>query len=49
MSQTINIVKLIEDNPNNKLSESYQGILINKIKDNFCTKDQELFIANFYC
>lgn len=49
MSQTINIVKLIENNPNNKLSESYQGSLINKIKDNFSTKDQELFIASFYC
>lgn len=49
MSQPINIVKLIEDNPNIKLQESYQGRLINKIKDNFSTKDQELFIASFYC
>ena len=49
MSQPINIVKLIEENPNNKLSKSYQGNLINKIKDNFSTKDQELFISSFYC
>ena len=35
MYQTINIVKLIEENPNTKLSNSYQGKLINKLKDNF--------------
>jgi len=49
MSQSINIVKLIEDNPNIKLQESYQGKLINKIKDNFSTDEQQLFISSFYC
>ena len=49
MNQTINIVKLIEENPNTKLSNSYQGKLINKLKDNFSTEEQQLFISSFYC
>ena len=49
MSQSINIVKLIEENPNTKLSKSYQGKLINKLKDSFSTEDQQLFISSFYC
>jgi hypothetical protein len=31
MAQSINIVKLIEENPNTKLSNHYQGRLINKL------------------
>jgi hypothetical protein len=46
MSQTINIVKLIEDNPNTKLSKSYNGRLINKIKDTFSTEEQQIFISS---
>jgi hypothetical protein len=49
MNQTINIVTLIEENPNTKLSKLYQGKLINKLKDNFSTEDQQLFISSFYC
>ena len=49
MSQSINIVKLIEENPNTKLSKSYQGKLINKLKDGFSTEEQQLFISSFYC
>ena len=49
MSQSINIVKLIEENPNTKLSKSYQGKLINKLKDSFSTDEQQLFISSFYC
>ena len=49
MSQTINIVKLVENNPNAKLSKSYQGKLINKLKDNFSTTEQQFFISSFYC
>ena len=49
MSQSINIVKLIEENPNTKLSNSYQGKLINKLKDGFSTEEQQLFISSFYC
>ena len=42
-------VQLIEENPSNKLTKTYQSNLINKIKDNFDTEDQKLFIASFYC
>ena len=49
MNQPLNIVKLIEENPNTKLSNSYQGKLINKLKDNFSTDEQQLFISSFYC
>ncbi len=49
MNQSINIVKLIEENPNTKLSNSYQGKLINKLKDGFSTEEQQLFISSFYC
>ena len=37
MSQSINIIKIIEENPSTKLSKPYQGRLINKLK-------QRLFI-----
>ena len=49
MSQNINIIKLMEENPNTKLSKPYQGKLINKLKDNFSTAEQQLFITSFYC
>jgi len=49
MSQSINIVKLIEENPNTKLSKPYQGKLINKLKESFSTDEQQLFISSFYC
>ena len=49
MSQNINIIKLMEENPNTKLSKPYQGKLINKLKDNFSTEEQQLFITSFYC
>ena len=49
MSEILNIVQLIEENPSNKLTKTYQSNLINKIKDNFDTEEQKLFIASFYC
>ena len=49
MNQTINIVKLIEENPNTKLSKPYKGKLLSKLKDNFSTTEQQLFISSFYC
>ena len=49
MSQSINIVSLIEENPIIKLSKPYQGRLINKIKDNFSSEEQQLFVSSFYC
>jgi len=39
----------MEENPNTKLSKPYQGKLINKLKDNFSTNEQQLFITSFYC
>ena len=49
MSQSINIIKIIEENPSSKLSKPYEGKLINKLKDNFSTTEQQLFISSFYC
>jgi hypothetical protein len=49
MSQSINIVKLIEENPSTKLSKPYQGKLLNKLKESFSTEEQQLFISSFYC
>jgi hypothetical protein len=49
MSQNINIVELIEGNPSTKLSKTYQGKLINKLKENFSSDDQQIFVASFYC
>jgi hypothetical protein len=45
----LNIVKLIEDNPVTKLSNTYQGKLLNKIKETFTDNEQQLFVARFYC
>ena len=45
----LDIVKLIEKNPLTRLNKSYQNKLINKIKENFNGKDQQLFVASFYC
>ena len=49
MSKPINIVKLMEENPNTKLSKPYQGRLINKLKQSFSTEEQQIFISSFYC
>jgi hypothetical protein len=45
----LNIVNLIEQNPITRLSNTYQGKLVNKIKKIFTDKEQQLFIASFYC
>jgi hypothetical protein len=45
----VNIVKLIEDNPITKLSNTYQSKLITKIKNTFTDNEQNLFVASFYC
>ena len=49
MSETLNIVQLIEENPLNKLTKPYQGKLLNKLKESFSTEEQKLFISSFYC
>jgi len=45
----LNIVKLIEENPVTKLSNSYQSKLLNKIKETFTDNEQQMFVASFYC
>jgi len=45
----LDIVDLIEQNPITRLSTTYQGRLITKLKDKFSTHDQQLFVSSFYC
>jgi hypothetical protein len=47
--EELNIVKLIEENPVTKLSNSYQSKLLNKIKETFTDNEQQMFVASFYC
>ena len=47
--EELNIVRLIEENPVTKLSNSYQSKLLNKIKETFTDNEQQLFVASFYC
>lgn len=46
---TIDIIKLIDNHPLNRLPINDNSILINKIKEKFPQEEQQLFIANFYC
>ena len=46
---SIDIVKLIEKNPLVKLTGDYQSHMIDKIKENFNTHEQQLFVSSFYC
>jgi phage anti-repressor protein len=46
---TINIAKLIDNNSMTRLSKDYENIMINKIKNIFTDKQQNLFVASFYC
>ncbi len=49
MSEKLDIIKLIEKNPITRLSQEYQNALINKIKQKFADKEQQMFVASFYC
>jgi len=49
MSKQIDFVNLIEKNPLIRLTGNYQSIMIDKIKDNFNTYEQQMFISSFYC
>lgn len=49
MNISLNIVELIENNPITKLSNTYNGKLLNKIQDNFSGFEQQLFVTSFYC
>ncbi len=47
--ESFDIVSMVNDNPLNKLSGDYESIIISKIKEQFNTEEQKLFIANCYC
>jgi len=49
MDKPFNIVELIENNPITKLSNTYQGNLLTKIKTKFTDNEQQMFVARFYC
>jgi hypothetical protein len=46
---SLDIVELIENNPITRLSGTYNGKLLNKIKESFNETEQQLFVASFYC
>lgn len=46
---SIDIVNLIEKNPLIKLSGNYQSIMLEKVRQNFNTYEQQLFVSSFYC
>jgi hypothetical protein len=46
--EILNIVELIEKNPITTLSNTYNNKLLQKIKDNFTNKEQQLFVSSFY-
>lgn len=46
---SLNIVDLIENNPNTRLSKTYQHKLLTKIKANFTDHQQQMFVTSFYC
>lgn len=47
--EVLDIVSLIETNPIGKLSEDYNSKLLVKIKSEFTSDQQKLFISSFYC
>ena len=47
--QELNIVELIEKNPISRLSCAYNNKLLSKIKENFTSFEQQLFVGSFYC
>lgn len=46
---SIDIVNLIEKNPLTKLTGNYQSIMVEKVRQNFNTYEQQLFVSSFYC
>jgi len=47
--QELNIVELIEKNHITRLSSTYNNKLLNKLKENFSSFQQQLFVSSFYC
>jgi predicted GIY-YIG superfamily endonuclease len=47
---TIDVISIVENNPLIKFnSKDYESRMIDKIRNNFTDKEQQLFVANFYC
>ena len=46
---SVDIVNLIESNPMTKLIGNYQSAMVDKIKANFSTYEQQMFVSSFYC
>ena len=46
MTEPLDIIKLIENNPIVKLNGDYKSKLINKIKESFTDTQQQLFVSN---
>lgn len=46
---SVDIVNLIESNPLTKLTGSYQSSMVDKMKANFNTYEQQMFLSSFYC
>ena len=46
---SVDIVKLIECNPNTKFSGNYQSKLVEKVEKQFNNYEQQMFLASFYC
>ena len=49
MDSSFNIVALIEHNPVTQLSDTYNNILLGKIKERFSESEQQLYVSSFYC
>ena len=47
--QSLDIVKLLQNNPVTKLSSTYQNKLLLKLKENFTDTEQQMFLTSFYC
>jgi len=47
-NKTLNIVTLIEKNPITRFKETYNNRFIEKIKDHFTSKEQQIFLGSFY-
>jgi hypothetical protein len=47
--ETLNIVDLLETNPNTKLSNTYQSKLLTKLKERFNETEQKMFLTSFFC
>lgn len=46
---SVDIVNLIENNPLTKLTGNYQSSMVDKMKANFNTYEQQMFLSSFYC